>query len=96
MKKAVKMDRARLLLGISCTRVKAHAHRHDPTYAGPFPRTQKLKNTPAYARTELCTHEYKLHTQARAHAHKNIDRSSSSTFSRRHHPKSILDIFLPS
>ena len=95
MKKEVEMDRARLLLGVSRMRVKAHAHRQDPAYVGPFPHTQKLKNTPAYARTELLTHEYKLHTQAQAHARKNTDRSNSSTFSRRHHPKSILDMFLP-
>ena len=62
LKKEVGMGRAGLLPGVSCTRVKAHARKQDLAYAGPFPHTQKLKNTPAYARTELRTHKFKLHT----------------------------------
>ena len=80
VEKGVKMGRVRLLQGISRTRVKAYTRRQDPAYTGPFPHTQRLKNIPTYARIELCTHEYKLHTQARSRTRKNIDRSSSSTF----------------
>jgi len=89
------MSRVGLLLGISYTRVKTRVRKQDPAYASPFPRTQSLKNRPTYARTELCTHECKLCMQARAHTYKNIDKSSFSTFSKKHHPKSILDMFLP-
>ena len=67
------MDRAELLAGVTYTRVKAHARRQDLAYANPFPHTQKLKNTSVYIRIELCTHEYKLCTQAQAHACKNTD-----------------------
>ena len=95
IEKRVKIGKVGLLPSISCTRVEAHASRQDSTYAGPFPCMQSLKNTPVYARTELHTHEYKLHMQARAHTRKNTNRSSSSTFSKKHHPKSILDMFLP-
>ena len=95
VEKGVKMGKVGLLLGISHTWVKVHAHKQDPTYAGPFPRMQSLKNIHAYTRTELCMHDYKLHTQARAHTHKNTNESSSLTFSKNHHPKSILDMFLP-
>ena len=91
--KEVKMGRVGLLPNVSRTQVKTHIQRQDPVHAGPFPHTQSLKNTPAHARTELHTHEYKIRTQARAHARKNKDRSSSSTFSKMHHPKSILDMF---
>ena len=61
VEKSVKMGRVGFLPGVSRTQVKAHARRQDPTYAGPFPCTQNLKNTPAYARTEL-------RTQAQTHA----------------------------
>ena len=64
-------------------------------YVGPFPLTQNLKNIFVYARIEPCMHKYKLRMQAQAHARKNTDRSSSSTFSKMHHLKSILDMFLP-
>ena len=89
------MGKVRLLPDVSRTRAKTHACKQDLAYAGPFLCMQSLKNIPAYARTELRTHEYKLRKQARAHACKNIDRSSSLTFSKKHHPKSILDMFLP-
>ena len=95
VEKEVKMGRVGLLPGVSCMWIKAHARKQDPTYLGPFPCTQNLKNIPAYARTELCMHECKLPMQAQVYAHKNINRSSSSTFSRKHHPKPILDMFLP-
>ena len=91
----VKIGRAGLLPSVLSMWVKAHACRQDPTYVGPFPHTQNLKNAPAYTRIELRTHEYKLCMQARAHTHKNTDISNSSTFSRKHHPKSIVNIFLP-
>ena len=94
VEKGVKMGRVGLLPSISHTRVEAHACKQDPMYAGPFPHMQKFKNIPTYARTKLCTHEYKLRTQARAHACKNTNRSSSSTFSKKLHPKSILGMFL--
>ena len=94
VEKGVKMGRPGLLPDVSRTRVKGHTRRQDPTYAGPFPNTQNLKNILVYTRIELRTHEHKLRTQARAHARKNTN-SSSSTFSRKHHPKSILDMFLP-
>ena len=93
--KGVKMGKVGLVPGISHTWVKVHAHRLDPTYASPFPHMQSLKNIHAYARIELRTHDYKLHTQARAHTRNNTNESSSSTFSKKHHPKSILDMFLP-
>ena len=89
------MGRTRLLPGVSRMRVKAHAHRQDPAYVGPFPHTQNLKNIPTCKRIELRRHKYKLCMPARAHAHKNTDRSSSLTFSKEHHPKSILNMFLP-
>ena len=88
------MDRVRLLPSGSHMQVKAHVRGQDPAYAGSFPCTQNLKNILVYARTELCMHEYKLHIQARAHAWKVTNRNSSSTFSRKYHPKSILDMFL--
>ena len=81
VEKGVKMGRVGLLQGISCTWVKVHTRKHDLTYAGPFPHTQRLKNIHVYARIELRMHKYKLHTQAQARKSKNIDRSSSSTFS---------------
>jgi len=56
------MGRVELLPSAPRTRVKAHVCRQDPMYAGPFPHTQSLKNIPAYARTELRTHKYELHT----------------------------------
>ena len=95
VEKGVKVGRVGLLLGVSRTWIKAHARRQDPTYLGPFPCTQNLKNILAYARTELRMHECKLPMQAQAYAHKNINRRSSSKFSRKHHPKPILDMFLP-
>ena len=94
VERGVKIGRARLLSSISHIWVKAHARRQDPTYVGPFPCMQNLKNPPTYARIELRTHEYKLCMQAWAHARKSIDISSTSTFSRKHHPKSILNMFL--
>ena len=54
----MKMGKVELLLDVSRTWVKAHVHRQDPTYTGPFPRTQSLKNKLAYARINLRTHEY--------------------------------------
>ena len=38
VKKGVKMGRVGLLPGVSHTRVKADAHRQDPTYTDRFPR----------------------------------------------------------
>jgi len=90
----VKIGRVELLPDVSCMRVKAYVRRQDPAYVRPFPRAQSLKNRPVYVRTELHTNEYKLRTQARAHTRKNTDKSSSSTFSKMQHPKSILDMFL--
>ena len=58
----MKMGKVELLLDVSHTRVKAHVHRQDLAYTGPFPRTQSLKNKFAYARINLRTHEYKLCT----------------------------------
>ena len=95
VEKWVKMSKVRLLPSISRTQVKAHVHRQNLAHVGLFPRTQSLKNRSTYARIELHTHECKLRTQAQAHACKNTNRSSSSTFSKKHHPKSILDMFLP-
>ena len=89
------MSKVRLLPSISRTQVKAHVHRQNLAHVGLFPRTQSLKNRSTYARIELHTHECKLRMQAQAHACKNTNRSSSSTFSKKHHPKSILDMFLP-
>ena len=57
--KEVKTGKVRLLPNVSCMRVKAHVH---PTYVGPFPHMQSLKNRPAYIRTRLRTHESKLRT----------------------------------
>ena len=95
VEKSVKMGRVGFLPGVSRTQVKAHSHRQDPTYVGQLPCTQNLNNTPTYVRTELHMHEYKLRTQAQTHSYNNTYKSSSSTFSRKHHPKSILDMFLP-
>ena len=89
------MGKVGLLSSISHTWVKAHTQRQDPAYVGPFPLTQNLKNIFVYARTELCMHKYKLCMQAQAHARKNTDRSSSSIFSKMHHLKLVLDMFLP-
>ena len=55
------------MLGISHMQVKAHVRRQDPSYVGPSPRTQDLKNILAYTSIELRMHESKLRTQARAH-----------------------------
>ena len=63
VEKGVKMGKVGLLPSISHTRIKAHARRQDPEYVGPFPCTQSLKNIPAYARTELRIHEYRMRTQ---------------------------------
>ena len=60
--KEVKMGRAELLPSVSHTQVKAYTRKQDPTYTGPFPRTQNLKNILGYIRTELHTQEYKLRT----------------------------------
>ena len=73
----------------------SHVRGSKPTYVDRTPRMQSLKNRPTYARTALCKHESKLHTQARAHACRSTNRSSFSTFSSIHHPKSILNMFLP-
>ena len=59
--KGVKMGKARLLPGVSRTWVKGNTRRQNPTYISLFPRTQNLKNILAYARIELCTHEYQQH-----------------------------------
>ena len=52
VEKGMKIGRVGLLSDVSRMRVKAHTHRHDPTYLSPFPHTQNLKNIPTYARTE--------------------------------------------
>ena len=68
VEKWVKMGKVGLLPGISRTQVKAHARRHDPANASPSPHTQNLKNIPVYERTELRTHECKLHRPKPTHA----------------------------
>ena len=85
------MGKVGLLPRVSHTGVKAHVCKQDPTYAGPSPCTQDLKNIPAYTRIELRTHESKLCMQTQP----THEKSTSSAFSRIHHPKSILNMFLP-
>ena len=85
--KEVKVGRVGLLPYVSRTQVKAHVHKQDLAYAGPFLHTYSLKNRHAYARTDLHTHECKLCTQACTHKRKNTNRSSYLTFSKMHHPK---------
>ena len=64
VEKGVKIGRVGLLPSVSRAQVKADVCREEPAYIGPSPHMQNLKNIPAYARTELRTHECKLHTQA--------------------------------
>jgi len=54
--KEVKVGRVGLLPYVSRTQVKAHVHKQDLAYAGPFPRTYNLKNRHAYTRIDLHTH----------------------------------------
>ena len=93
--KEMKMGRVGLLPGTSRAQVKASVRRQDPVFVVLFLSMQNLKNRPAYIRTKPCTHEFMLRIQARAHAYKNTDRSSSLIFSSLHDPKSILNMFLP-
>ena len=48
VERGVKIGRVGLLPNVSRIWVKSYTRRQDPTYVGPFPHTQNLKNTPAY------------------------------------------------
>ena len=86
IEKEVKMGKVEFLPGVSHTQVKAHVCKHDPhvcrsipTYAKPQEQTCVSKNKAAYAASKLCM-------QALAHACKNRNRSSFTTFSSIPHP----------
>ena len=92
--KGVKMGKARLLPGVSRTWVKGNTRRQNPTYMSISTYTEPQEHTCVRKNRVVYTWIPAAYVGPSPHMQEE-DKSSSLTFSKRHHPKSILDMFLP-